>query len=50
LSYYLKFRIESNSYRRSQKSPVASTGTYNLFLWHRTIVVSVVGVSIFSGP
>jgi len=22
LSYYLKFRIESNSYRRSQKSPV----------------------------
>ena len=25
LSYYLKFRIESNSYRWSQKSPVVST-------------------------
>jgi len=41
LSYYLKFRIESNSYRRSQKSPfrIVRSNLHEMALYETTFRV-----------
>jgi len=45
----LKFRIELNSYRWSQKSPVVIKYLLNKFNCFYGTVVSVVGVSVLGG-